>query len=133
MENIYFQQSYATVGFDKQTQAVCVQHHGPQTSREFRLTIKKGVECWKAHLKEGIVLRWLADTRKHGALSPDDLAWCSELLRNECRQMHKMAFVTPQNLFGNQSIQQLAKLNRSRGISNQLFATVEKAKSWLLD
>jgi hypothetical protein len=84
-------------------------------------------------MREGKPLRWLADARKHGALSSEDVAWCSELLKNECRQLHKMAFVMPQNLFGNQCIQQLAQLNQRRGMSNQLFTTVEKAKTWLSD
>ncbi len=131
METIYFQKTYATVGYDKATQSVCVMHHGPQTSSEFRLTIKKGIECFKLHLLDDKPVSWLSDTRKQGALSQEDLFWCSELMKKECIQLQKMAVVMPQSLFGIHTIEQLMLLNQRKGIANRLFPSVEKAKSWL--
>jgi|GEM_PF-1294996 hypothetical protein len=132
MENIYFQKPYVTVGFDKTTQAVCVMHHVPQTSSEFRLTILKGIECFKQHMREGDSLSWLSDTRKQGALSQEDILWCSELLKKECIKLQKMALVMPQSLFGTLTMEQFVNQNNQKGIANRVFASVNQAKGWLL-
>ncbi|MBX0291414.1 hypothetical protein K3G63_13265 [Hymenobacter sp. HSC-4F20] len=85
-----------------------IRWHGFANSRNLRFLLDKGLEFYQQYRRQYPTLSWLSDTRLFGAMLPADQEWAATSWnrRAYAAGIHQLAFIGPENIFGQIAIQQ---------------------------
>lgn len=95
----------------------------------FRRALTSGAQAMRQHKGN----KWLSDDRKNTALPPDDLDWVVNVWTPEALAAgwKYWALLAPEDHIGQMNIRRHVKAHAERGITIELFTTVEDALKWL--
>ena len=104
------------------------------SSEQFRHFLNKGLD----HLIEKRQLHpkmlWLADTRKHVVQPDKDTKWVADEWNPRALKggIYHVAFVLPENVFGNASVKRYADntIQKKDEMVVQMFGDIKSAKDW---
>jgi len=129
-----YEEKYGTPEYDPTVPCITATFSGFLNSEQFKSFLNKGLD----HLIEkkrihGMIL-WLADTRKHVVQPEKDTNWVAEDWNPRALKegIRHVAFVLPENLFGDLSIKKYAQKNdaQENKMTVQMFGDVKAAKDW---
>jgi hypothetical protein len=97
--------------------------------KPFRDSMLKGIEV----LQKNGARKWLSDDRNETALTPEDLEWGDkEWFPRAAKCGWKYwALVMPEKVVGQLSVKKLIDRYSARGVTTQVFSSVDQAKKWL--
>jgi hypothetical protein len=129
-----FEEKYGTLEYDSTVPCITATFNGFMSSDQFRNFLNKGldylIEKKQAHPK----LLWLADTRKHVVQPDKDTKWVADEWNPRALKggIHHVAFVLPENVFGNASVKRYADntLQKKDEMTVQMFGDIKSAKDW---
>ncbi len=129
METTYFEESYASINWDDETQCLIMKWKGVVTDEKFKTTADKAVELLKS--KGGS--RWLADDTQLIAWSHDIQNWLAQDWhpRAVAAGLKYMAIVLPKSAMGRFTSQKLNTKVTPGTVTTQYVETYEEAKAWL--
>ncbi|MEM9981124.1 MAG: chorismate lyase [Bacteroidota bacterium] len=121
--------------YDEETSCVIAHFLGYMTSKEFRSFLNEGLKLCIKHKQKGKPIYWLADTRNHSIQSKEDTDWVAHNwnIRALSIGIKHVAFVLPENLFGELSIKNYVKESDRIAEDHMVsatFETIDKAKTW---
>ena len=127
----YFESAHIRIFWDEQIQCVVGEWLSFAKGKDFREPLVKGLEL----ARNMRARRWLADTRKLGVITQDDLEWHEKDLIPQFVQagVRYVATVVPNDVFAKWSLEALKQskeLKESALIVNT-FGTLDDAKAWL--
>lgn len=131
---ILFKEKYGTIEYDENTPAIVCSFIGFMPSATFRNFLDMGLK-FLIEKKQGRDILWLSDTKKHQVQGEDDIKWVTE---NWNPRAHKagvrhVAFVLPDNIFGESSVNNYKKNTAEKDkdkIQVAMFDSLENAKNW---
>jgi hypothetical protein len=129
-----FEEKYGTLEYDSAVPCVTATFNGFMSSEQFRHFLNKGLD----HLIEKRQIHprilWLADTRKHVVQPDKDTKWVADEWNPRALKggIHHVAFVLPENVFGNASVKRYADntLQKKDEMVVQMFGDLKSAKDW---
>lgn len=129
-----FEEKYGTLEYDSAVPCITATFNGFMSSEQFRHFLNKGLD----HLIEKRQLHprilWLADTRKHVVQPDKDTKWVADEWNPRALKggIHHVAFVLPENVFGNASVKRYADntLQKKDEMVVQMFGDIKSAKDW---
>ena len=129
-----FEEKYGTLEYDSTVPCITATFNGFMSSEQFRNFLNKGldhlIEKRKIHPK----MLWLADTRKHVVQPDKDTKWVADEWNPRALQggIYHVAFVLPENVFGNASVKRYADntLQKKDEMVVQMFGDIKSAKDW---
>lgn len=129
-----FEEKYGTLEYDSAVPCITATFNGFMSSEQFRHFLNKGLD----HLIEKREIHprilWLADTRKHVVQPDKDTKWVADEWNPRALKgrIYHVAFVLPENVFGNASIKRYADntLQKKDEMVVQMFGDIKSAKDW---
>jgi hypothetical protein len=129
-----FEEKYGTLEYDSTVPCITATFNGFMSSEQFRSFLNKGldhlIEKRKVHPK----MLWLADTRKHVVQPDKDTKWVADEWNPRALQggIYHVAFVLPENVFGNASVKRYADntIQKKDEMVVQMFGDIKTAKDW---
>jgi hypothetical protein len=129
-----FEEKYGTLEYDATVPCITATFNGFMSSEQFRNFLNKGldhlIEKRQVHPK----MLWLADTRKHVVQPDKDTKWVADEWNPRALKggIHHVAFVLPENVFGNASVKRYADntLQKKDEMVVQMFGDIKTAKDW---
>jgi hypothetical protein len=129
-----FEEKYGTLEYDSTVPCITATFSGFISSEQFRNFLNKGLD----HLIEKKQLHprilWLADTRKHVVQPDKDTKWVADEWNPRALKggINHVAFVLPENVFGNASVKRYADntLQKKDEMVVQMFGDIKSAKDW---
>ena len=129
-----FDEKYGTLEYDSTVPCITATFNGFMSSEQFRNFLNKGldhlIEKRKVHPK----MLWLADTRKHVVPPDKDTKWVADEWNPRALEggIYHVAFVLPENVFGNASVKRYADntLQKKDEMVVQMFGDIKSAKDW---
>ena len=129
-----FDEKYGTLEYDSTVPCITATFNGFMSSEQFRNFLNKGldhlIEKRKVHPK----MLWLADTRKHVVQPDKDTKWVADEWNPRALEggIYHVAFVLPENVFGNASVKRYADntLQKKDEMVVQMFGDIKSAKDW---
>jgi hypothetical protein len=129
-----FEEKYGTLEYDSAVPCITATFNGFMSSEQFRHFLNKGLD----HLIEKRQIHprilWLADTRKHVVQPDKDTKWVADEWNPRALKggIHHVAFVLPENVFGNASVKRYADntLQKKDEMVVQMFGDLKSAKDW---
>lgn len=104
------------------------------TSEQFRSFLDRGLDHFVEKKQNHGKLFWVADTRKHAVRPDEDIRWVSDDWnpRAIAAGIYHLAFVVPENIFGNIAVKKYAENTVKKGdsIDVQMFGGLQSAKDW---
>jgi hypothetical protein len=108
-----FEEKYGSLEYDSTVPCITATFNGFMSSEQFRAFLNKGLDYLieKKQLHNKIL--WLADTRKHVVQPDKDTTWVAESWNPRALKggIRHVAFVLPENVFGNASVKRYADGN----------------------
>ena len=127
----YFESAHIRIFWDEQMQCVVGEWLGFAKGNDFRKPLVKGLEL----ARNMRARKWLADTRKLGVVTKDDLEWHEKELIPQFVQagVRYVATVIPEDVFAKWSLEALkqAKELKESALIVNTFGTLDEAKAWL--
>lgn len=109
--------------------------YGEFTSAEIRNQIHIYYDIFVEQMKTYPNLKWIVDSRHHGAMDPEDSRWISnEGLAHKLVALgvRSMAMVVPEDVFGQLSVENYSESLKEQGqVDIRFFENVELGKEWL--
>lgn len=129
-----FEEKYGTLEYDSTVPCITATFNGFMSSEQFRKFLNNGldhlIEKGKLHDK----ILWLADTRKHVVQPDKDTQWVADEWNPRALEggIRHVAFVLPENVFGNASIKRYTDSTEKKKaeMTVQMFGDVTTAKQW---
>ncbi len=129
-----FEEKYGTLEYDSTVPCITATFNGFMSSEQFRNFLNKGldhlIEKRKVHPK----MLWLADTRKHVVQPDKDTKWVADEWNPRALEggIYHVAFVLPENVFGNASVKRYADntMQKKDEMVVQMFGDIKSAKDW---
>lgn len=129
-----FEEKYGTLEYDSSVPCITATFNGFMSSEQFRHFLNKGLD----HLIEKMEIHprmlWLADTRKHVVQPDKDTKWVADEWNPRALEggIYHVAFVLPENVFGNASVKRYADntLQKKDEMVVQMFGDIKSAKDW---
>lgn len=129
-----FEEKYGTLEYDSTVPCITATFNGFMSSEQFRNFLNKGldhlIEKRKVHPK----MLWLADTRKHVVQPDKDTKWVADEWNPRALEggIYHVAFVLPENVFGNASVKRYADntIQKKDEMVVQMFGDIKSAKDW---
>ncbi len=129
-----FEEKYGTLEYDSTVPCITATFNGFMSSEQFRHFLNKGLD----HLIEKRQLHpkmlWLADTRKHVVQPDKDTKWVADEWNPRALKggIYHVAFVLPENVFGNASVKRYADntIQKKDEMVVQMFGDIKSAKDW---
>lgn len=129
-----FEEKYGTLEYDSTVPCITATFNGFMSSEQFRSFLNKGLDYLIEKKKLHDKILWLADTRKHVVQPDKDTTWVAESWNPRALQggIHHVAFVLPENVFGNASVKRYADGNAKQKdqMEVQMFGDLDAAKKW---
>jgi len=130
-----FEEKYGTLEYDSSVPCITASFNGFMSSEQFRSFLNKGLDhlIEKRQIHDKIL--WLADTSKHVVQPDKDTKWVSEEWNPRALKggIRHVAFVLPENVFGNASVKRYAEHNNNKPedqMEIQMFGDINSAKQW---
>lgn len=129
-----FEEKYGTLEYDSTVPCITATFNGFMSSEQFRNFLNRGldhlIEKRKVHPK----MLWLADTRKHVVQPDKDTKWVADEWNPRALEggIYHVAFVLPENVFGNASVKRYADntIQKKDEMVVQMFGDIKSAKDW---
>ncbi|WP_333819197.1 hypothetical protein [Ohtaekwangia sp.] len=129
-----FEEKYGIVEYDASIPCIVLTVSGFMTSEQFRFLLNKGLEHYITKKKDHDKLLWVADTRKHAVHSDEDMRWVADDWnpRALAAGLRYMAFVLPENVFGDLTLKKYAQHTEKRNddLVMEMFGDLQAAKAW---
>jgi hypothetical protein len=128
------EEKYGSLEYDPATPCIIASFNGFMSSEQFRDFLNKGLDLMIEKKKNHKKILWLADTSKHVVQPDQDTKWVADEWNPRAIKagIHHVAFVLPENVFGNLSVKKYANNSEKKGDAMvvQMFGTVDSAKAW---
>jgi hypothetical protein len=129
-----FEEKYGTLEYDATVPCITATFNGFMSSEQFRDFLTKGLDHLIEKKKGHDKILWLADTRKHVVQPDKDTQWVAETWNPRALKggIHHVAFVLPENVFGNASVKRYADntAKKKDEMTVQMFGDISTAKQW---
>jgi hypothetical protein len=129
-----FEEKYGTLEYDSTVPCITATFNGFMSSDQFRNFLNKGLDHLIEKKQSHPKILWLADTRKHVVQPDKDTKWVADEWNPRALKggIHHVAFVLPENVFGNASVKRYADntLQKKDEMVVQMFGDVKAAKDW---
>ena len=129
-----FEEKYGTLEYDSTVPCITATFNGFMSSEQFRNFLNKGLDHLIDKRKVHEKVLWLADTRKHVVQPDKDTKWVADEWNPRALQggIYHVAFVLPENVFGNASVKRYADntLQKKDEMVVQMFGDIKSAKDW---
>jgi len=129
MENTYFKAPYLLLQYNEQEKYIVANWQHFPLSEEFRV----GMDHLIRLMEEKKIGKVLTDTRKMGAISPDDQDWSiNEWLPRAFKAGYRrIAIVISEDIFNQMSVEDI--MSRVKGVDfvTQYFPSLEEGRKWL--
>ena len=129
-----FEEKYGTLEYDPLVPCITATFNGFMNSEQFRHFLNLGLEHLIEKRKNHKQILWLADTSKHVVQPDKDTKWVADEWNPRALKagIHHVAFVLPENVFGNMSVKKYADNSQKNGDSMvvQMFGDIRSAKNW---
>lgn len=129
-----FDEKYGVLEYDSSVPCITASFNGFMSSEQFRSFLDKGLDLLIEKKKGNDKILWLADTRKHVVQSDKDTQWVADSWNPRALKggIRHVAFVLPENVFGNASVKKYTDNTEKKGdeMNVQMFGTIESAKDW---
>lgn len=129
------EEKYGTLEYDATVPCITASFNGFMSSEQFRAFLNKGLEFLIEKKKSHSKILWLADTSKHVVQPDKDTRWVSDEWSPRALKggINHVAFVLPENVFGNASVKRYADHNNVKEegkMAVQMFGDIRSAKEW---
>jgi hypothetical protein len=129
-----FEEKYGTLEYDSTVPCITATFNGFMSSEQFRAFLNKGLDYLIEKKQSHDKILWLADTRKHVVQPDKDTSWVAESWNPRALKggIRHVAFVLPENVFGNASVKRYADGNAKQKdqMEVQMFGDLDSAKKW---
>jgi hypothetical protein len=129
-----FEEKYGTLEYDSTVPCITATFNGFMSSEQFRAFLNKGLDYLIEKKQSHDKILWLADTRKHVVQPDKDTSWVAESWNPRALKggIRHVAFVLPENVFGNASVKRYADGNAKQKdqMEVQMFGDLDAAKKW---
>jgi hypothetical protein len=129
-----FEEKYGTLEYDSTVPCITATFNGFMSSDQFRNFLNKGLDHLIEKKRSHAKILWLADTRKHVVQPDKDTKWVADEWNPRALKggIHHVAFVLPENVFGNASVKRYADntLQKKDEMVVQMFGDIKSAKEW---
>lgn len=129
-----FEEKYGTLEYDSTVPCITATFNGFMSSEQFRAFLSKGLDYLIEKKQSHDKILWLADTRKHVVQPDKDTKWVADEWNPRALQggIHHVAFVLPENVFGNASVKRYADntVKKKDEMDVQMFGDINSAKQW---
>ena len=131
---IVLNEKYGTLEYDKSVPCVTATFKGFMSSEQFRNFLNKGLDVMAEKVKEHGKILWLADTSKHVIQPDSDTKWVADDWNPRALKagIRHVAFVLPENVFGNASVKRYSDNNEKKDdkMVVRMFGDLQSAKKW---
>lgn len=129
-----FEEKYGTLEYDSSVPCITATFNGFMSSEQFRHFLNKGLDQLIEKKEMHPRMLWLADTRKHVVQPDKDTKWVADEWNPRALKggIYHVAFVLPENVFGNASVKRYADntLQKKDEMVVQMFGDIKSAKDW---
>jgi hypothetical protein len=129
-----YQEKFGTLEYDAAVPCITATFNGFMSSDQFRSFLNKGLDFLLEKKKIHPNILWLADTSKHVVQPDTDTRWVADEWnpRALAGGIRYVAFVLPENVFGNASVKRYADNNEKKSdkMIVQMFGDIKSAKEW---
>jgi hypothetical protein len=129
-----FEEKYGTLEYDATVPCITATFNGFMSSEQFRNFLNKGLDHLIEKRQIHPTILWLADTRKHVVQPDKDTKWVADEWNPRALKggIYHVAFVLPENVFGNASVKRYADntLQKKDEMVVQMFGDIKTAKDW---
>ena len=129
-----FQEKYGTLEYDASVPCITASFTGFMSSEQFRSFLNHGLDALIEKKKSHDRILWLADTSKHVVQPDSDTRWVADDWNPRALKagIRHVAFVLPENVFGNASVKRYADNNdrKDEKMVVQMFGDLNTAKNW---
>lgn len=129
-----FEEKYGTLEYDSTVPCITATFNGFMSSEQFRAFLSKGLDHLIEKKQSHDKILWLADTRKHVVQPDKDTKWVADEWNPRALKggIRHVAFVLPDNVFGNASIKRYADntVKKKDEMDVQMFGDIVSAKDW---
>ena len=128
------QEKFGTLEYDATVPCIIASFNGFMSSEQFRSFLNKGLDALIEKKKNHDKILWLADTSKHVVQPDSDTKWVADDWNPRALKagIRHVAFVLPENVFGNASVKKYADNNdkNEQRMVVQMFGDINTAKQW---
>jgi hypothetical protein len=132
-----FEEKYGTLEYDSTVPCITATFNGFMSSEQFRTFLNKGLDHLIEKKPSNGKILWLADTRKHVVQPDKDTQWVADEWNPRALKggIHHVAFVLPENVFGNASVKRYADntTKKKAEMDVQMFGDLNAAKQWFMN
>jgi len=129
-----FNEKYGTLEYDSSVPCIVATFNGFMSSEQFRHFLNLGLDLLIEKKKEHDKILWLADTSKHVVQPDKDTQWVATDWNPRALKagINHVAFVLPDNVFGNMSVKKYSESTEKKGDNMvvQMFGDLNTAKNW---
>jgi hypothetical protein len=129
-----FEEKYGTLEYDPSVPCITATFNGFMNSEQFRNFLNLGLDHLIEKSKQHQHILWLADTSKHVVQPDKDTKWVADEWNPRAMKagIRHVAFVLPENVFGNMSVKKYADNSQKKGddMIVQMFGDLNSAKNW---
>ncbi|HEY9004827.1 hypothetical protein [Ohtaekwangia sp.] len=129
-----FEEKYGTLEYDASVPCITATFNGFMNSDQFRFFLNKGLDYLIEKKQDHDKILWLADTSKHVVQPDKDTKWVADEWNPRALKagIYHVAFVLPDNVFGNMSVKKYADNSEKKGDNMvvQMFGDLKTAKDW---
>ena len=129
-----FEEKYGTLEYDSTVPCITASFNGFMSSDQFRSFLNKGLDYLIEKKQVHDKILWLADTSKHVVQPDKDTKWVADEWNPRALKggIHHVAFVLPENVFGNASVKRYADntLQKKDEMEVHMFGDIDSAKEW---
>jgi hypothetical protein len=129
-----FEEKYGSLEYDPSVPCITATFNGFMSSEQFRDFLNRGLDHLIEKKQDHPKILWLADTRKHVVQPDKDTKWVADEWNPRAINggINHVAFVLPENVFGNLSVRKYADNSEKKGDNMivQMFGTLDSAKAW---
>lgn len=117
--------------YDEERKCLIQRWKGFSGSDNFRATINASIDFFKSNSE---VTGLISDTREHKVVKPQDAEWAAKHANPILAKhgMRKMAFIVPQNVFAQISVDHFSK-NSTDQLALKHFSNLEDALNWIAE
>jgi hypothetical protein len=129
-----YEEKYGVIEYDASVPCITASFNAFMSSEQFRSFLNKGLDFLIEKKKVHPRILWLADTSKHVVQPDSDTKWVAENWNPRALKagIRHVAFVLPENVFGNASVKRYADNNdkSTDKMVVQMFGDQKSAKEW---
>ncbi|HYC85561.1 MAG TPA: hypothetical protein VEB86_10080 [Chryseosolibacter sp.] len=129
-----YEEKYGTLEYDATVPCITATFNGFMNSEQFKSFLNRGLDLLIEKKKIHSRILWLADTRKHVVQPEKDTTWVADDWNPRALKggIQHVAFVLPENVFGDLSVKKYAEKNdiQENKMVVQMFGDIESAKKW---